>query len=129
MTVVISDQQCCVCAGRRISTGSVTIKLSPVQKQTSFLDAMLAKHDFFNKHHLQNETLALFQKFCLNIKVKRLPLQINCHVQSGHEDSPEMFCPFSTAITCFYSRPISKVTPPSALSLSFKLSFGATLQH
>lgn len=83
--------------------------------------------------HLQNKTLASFQKFrhfldLCNIKVKRLSLQTNCCVQTGAEDSPEMFCPIYTAIVCFYSIPISTDTPPSPLSLSWKLSIGAIFQ-
>lgn len=130
--VVISDQQCCVCAGMRISAESVSIKQSLAQTAKicwcSFNGA-----GFLKNTHLRNKTLASFQKFCLfldlcNIKGKRLPLQINCCVQTGAEDSPEMFCPVSAATACFYSRPISTVTLPSPLSLSWKLSFGAISQ-
>lgn len=122
----------CLFAGRRRSAESASIQLSLAQR-AKICWCSLKGAGLLKNTHLQNKTLASFQKFCRfldlrNIKVKRLPLQINCCVQTGAEDSPEMFCPVFAAITCFYSRPISPVTPPSPLSLSWKLSSWAISQ-
>lgn len=127
--MVNSDQQCCVCAGR--SAKSVSIKLSPVQKQPSFTGAVLTREDIFKNTHLQNKTFANFPKFhpftrSLQHQGQVTPSQIVVF-SLGINTALKCFAP-SPQPACFCSRIISTVTPPSTLSLSWKSSLGAISQ-